>query len=168
MAKTELHNYTVQEKLNKMDVDIIEVDVDAESDAANDLIYIPTEIPNAVAVKGGTCLIQSVTSSLPMAVAIDQSHNLIISNVDTAVGVSADTTLGSTDVAAGVVSGIQAIIPIPAGYSIGTTDSVASVLAVGAVAKAAEGSTSLWVWGIATSSSTIDATISLKFGIVKD
>ena len=60
MAKTELHNYSVQEKLNKMDVDVIEVDVTAEADGAGDILYVPYEIPNAVAVPGGTCLIQSI------------------------------------------------------------------------------------------------------------
>ena len=32
MAKTELHNYSVQEKLNKMDIDLIDVTVKPDAD----------------------------------------------------------------------------------------------------------------------------------------
>ena len=66
MAKTNLRDFTVQEKLNKMDVDVISVDVAVQSSQSLDLMYEPTEIPNAVAVPGGTCIIQSVTASLPL------------------------------------------------------------------------------------------------------
>ena len=60
MAKTDTHKYTVQEKLNKMDVDVISVSVTVATNAANDLMYVPVEIPNAVSVPGGTCIIQSI------------------------------------------------------------------------------------------------------------
>ena len=64
MANTELHKYTVQEKLNKMDIDVISLTPtvqDDDTDAANDLIFDSTEIPNAVAVNGGSCILQSVS-----------------------------------------------------------------------------------------------------------
>ena len=47
MAKTNLRDFTVQEKLNKMDVDVISVDVAVQSSQSLDLMYEPTEIPNA-------------------------------------------------------------------------------------------------------------------------
>ena len=65
MAKTNIKKYSIQQKLNKMDVDVISVDVAVQSSQSLDLMYEPTEIPNAVAVPGGTCIIQSVTASLP-------------------------------------------------------------------------------------------------------
>ena len=172
MAKTELHNYSVQEKLNKMDADVIEVDVSAVTSHAGDLMYVPTEIPNAVAVPGGTCLIQSILSHNPTDE--DQSHNLFISNSDNVIeeadgtDKAADDALGSVDIHADSISGIQGIVPIPGGYSIGDDDTVASVLSIGIVAKAAAGSTSLWVWGIATTGDAITQTLKLKFGIIKD
>ena len=71
MAKTQLHNYSVQEKLNKMDVDLIDVSITglhADAHALNDLMFQPVEIPNAVAVPGGTAILQS-------AVAIITGHS---------------------------------------------------------------------------------------------
>ena len=46
MAQTELHKYTVQEKLNKMDIDLIDVTVTPDSAAhiAGDIISEPVEI----------------------------------------------------------------------------------------------------------------------------
>ena len=61
MALTNLHNYSVQEKLNKMDVDLIDVVCAPDADnggagTVGDLLFQVTEIPNAVAVKGGSAL----------------------------------------------------------------------------------------------------------------
>ena len=64
MAKTELHNYSVQEKLNKMDVDLITVTPTVSTgstDADADLLFDSLEIENAVAVNGGTSILQSVS-----------------------------------------------------------------------------------------------------------
>ena len=63
MAKTNLHNYSVQEKLNKMDVDLIDITLttSAATMSDNDAITLGVEIPNAVAVKGGAAIIQSIT-----------------------------------------------------------------------------------------------------------
>ena len=65
MAETDIHAYSSGEKLNKMDVDVIDVTVEADVDnagagAAGDLLFKVTEIPNAVSVNGGTCIVQSI------------------------------------------------------------------------------------------------------------
>ena len=62
MAETNLHKYTVAEKLNKMDVDVITLAMttDAETISDNDTITQAIEIPNAVSVKGGSAIIQSI------------------------------------------------------------------------------------------------------------
>ena len=59
MAETNLHNYSVQEKLNKMDIDIIDIDITVDADADGEILGLVTEIPNAVAVKGGSAILQS-------------------------------------------------------------------------------------------------------------
>ena len=64
MATTGLHKYTVQEKLNKMDVDLIDITVKPDVDngaamASGDFMFPLVEIPNAVAVNGGTAILQS-------------------------------------------------------------------------------------------------------------
>ena len=164
MAITDLQKFTVKEKLNKMDVDIISVDVAVQSSQSLDLMYEPTEIPNAVAVPGGTCIIQSITASLPLDKNI--THNLVISDVVTSMGVSKDSPLSNVDNA--VIAGIQGFIPISVGTAFGSADTVASVLSIGLICKAASDTTSLFVYGIQTASNSITGTMNLKFGIVKD
>ena len=115
---------------------------------------------------GGTCIIQSVTSWLPEA--DSQAHNMFIGDTQVTLPIDPAAALGGTDVADAVVSNIQAVIPIPGGYSVGSADKIASVLSIGAVCKAAAGSTSLWVYGISTTADDIDSDIKIKFGIVKD
>ena len=113
MAKTNIKKYSIQQKLNKMDVDVISVDVAVQSSQSLDLMYEPTEIPNAVAVAGGTCIIQSVTASLPLDKNI--THNLVVSDVVTGLGVTKDNPLGTAADAA--IAGIQGFIPISVGTS---------------------------------------------------
>ena len=64
MAETNIHQYTVQEKLNKMDIDLIDVSPTCEvaGESANELIVSQSNgvIPNAVAVGSGTSLLQSM------------------------------------------------------------------------------------------------------------
>ena len=62
MAKTQLHGLTVQEKLNAMNMDVITVapTIDLDAYADEDSLFALTKIPNAVAVEGGACLLQSI------------------------------------------------------------------------------------------------------------
>tara|TARA_X000001382_G_scaffold95923_2_gene70323 strand:- start:2325 stop:2831 length:507 start_codon:yes stop_codon:yes gene_type:complete len=64
MAETQLRKYAVVEKLNKMEVDLITKAPDiAEATYQNgDLMAEQETINNAVAVKGGTCILQSITA----------------------------------------------------------------------------------------------------------
>ena len=63
MAQTELHKYTVAEKLNKMDVDIIDITATLTTDGTSgDLMFDVTEIANAVAVNAGSGILQSVVA----------------------------------------------------------------------------------------------------------
>ena len=181
MATTDLQKFTVKEKLNKMDVDVITVSsVTAVTNANNDLMYVPFEIPNAVAVPGGTCLIQSIVSHVPLNV--DQSHNLFIisgATLDPTTGLPEITTngtsalatslaLGSQNIHSSHLTDIQGIVPIPEGFAVGSSDMVASVLSIGMVCKAEPGSTSLFAFGISTTGDTITTAMNFKFGIVKD
>ena len=64
MAQTNIKKYSTEERLNKMDVDLIDVTVspdvsNAGSPAAGDALWLLTEIPNAVSVEGGTSILQS-------------------------------------------------------------------------------------------------------------
>ena len=64
MAKTDIKKYSVVEKLNKMDVDLIDITVKPDFDngadmTAGDFMFPAVEIPNAVAVNGGSSILQS-------------------------------------------------------------------------------------------------------------
>ena len=63
MAKTKLQQYSVQEKLNKMDIDLIDVTLTTVAAAIgdNEVISQSIEIPNATYAKGGNCLIKSLS-----------------------------------------------------------------------------------------------------------
>mgnify|MGYP003152188250 CR=1 FL=1 len=63
MAKTQLQKFSVQEKLNSMDMDIIDVTPVINNGVAydpNDWLFVETEIPNAVASDGGCSLLQQI------------------------------------------------------------------------------------------------------------
>lgn len=62
MAETRLDAFSPREKLNKMAVDLIDVTLTttAATHADGDVISQSIEIPNAVAVTGGSAIIQSI------------------------------------------------------------------------------------------------------------
>ena len=64
MAETHLRQYSVQEKLNKMHVDLIisTPDIAEATYSDGDLMAEMEYITDAVAVKGGSCILQSITA----------------------------------------------------------------------------------------------------------
>ena len=64
MAETQLRKYAVVEKLNKMEVDLITVNpsIAAATYQTGDLMAEQRTISNAVAVKGGSCILQSISA----------------------------------------------------------------------------------------------------------
>ena len=63
MAETKLHGYTVAERLNKMDVDLIELTPGTTTNACSDgeIIWSNEKVANAVSVPSGTSILQSIT-----------------------------------------------------------------------------------------------------------
>ena len=169
MAQTELHNYTVQEKLNKMDVDVITVTPDIETSTidANDVFFNPVEIPNAVAVNDGTsilqsiCLIDQTDTSVDAGVAID----LVFTQDDTVLG-SLDAAVSGAD---RVLEGRLGIISITNNaYMI--NGQVATKNNIGLILKGASSSKSVYVGGVIRETGTARAAtaIDIRLGIVKD
>ncbi len=64
MAETQLRKYAVVEKLNKMEVDAIAStpDIAEATYSTGDLMAEGEKIENAVAVKGGSCILQSISA----------------------------------------------------------------------------------------------------------
>lgn len=64
MAETHLRQYSVQEKLNKMHVDLIQriTDIDEATYSDGDLMAEQEYISKAAATKSGCCILQSITA----------------------------------------------------------------------------------------------------------
>ena len=176
MAETDLRKYTVQEKINKMDVDIIDISATLTGDGTSgDLMFDTTEIANAVAVNGGSGILQSVvaivtdnsTDASGDGANITGSFKLVITSDSTSIGTVSDVIGADTSTRA-VLDGVCAIVSIS-----DVTDhgyfGVFSKQNIGAVVKAASTTSSLYAYGITNSTNDYNgATITLRLGFVKD
>ena len=168
MAETKLRQYAVVEKLNKMDVDLIDVTLttDAEAHADNDVIAQSIEIPNAVAVNGGSAIIQSV-----MLLDEDDeapSVDLIYQTDNTALAADEGEAINISDANARDILGFVNV----SNYTDLIGCQVAVKTNIGLVVKAASTTKSIWVHAVNRSGGTYTpaATTDLKMriGIVKD
>ena len=175
MAVTGLHKYTVAEKLNKMDVDLIDVTLNLDNAntgayADGDVLFPVTEIPNAVAVNGGSAILQS--ASIIITGSADGSEtgalSVVITSDSTALGIVDNVALNTNDSTSAVMDGIAGIFSITNAIDMGVV-SVGSKANIGIVCKAASGSTSLYAFGIAGSSNDYEeGSAILRLGFVKD
>ena len=178
MAATDTHKYSVQEKLNKMDVDLIDVTVAADVDnqgsqAAGDLLFKVTEIPNAVSVAGGTAILQSC------CMIVDESGatgaiDLVITSASTAIteagGGAAETgdSIAAGDNTLAELDGTCGFFSITNAFDAGVV-AIGDKKNIGMVCKAEAGSKSLYVWGIQQAAADYNqSSIVLRLGFVKD
>ena len=185
MAETNLRQYGTEERLNKMDVDLIDVTVTLHSSAyeSGDFMFTVTEIPNAVSVNGGRCIIQSVS-------AIVENHatpgsgdgtttgdfDIIITSDGTGMTKSSDTTPLVLDEAMSTVAttpmsvldGTCGIVSLSNMIDVGEV-AIGNEANIGIVGKAIDSSKSLYCWGIARSTNNYaTGLLTLRFGVVKD
>ena len=175
MAKSELHKYTVQEKLNKMDIDVITNDLVLHGNACsnNEVIFQEDEIENAVAVPGGSCILQSV------GLLDDDDHggtiDLVFMNATGKLDASDDGTVIDVDDAASdgteVIPGqIIGVVTI-SDYFDGVAWKYGHKENIGLVLKAAADSTSIYVSGVNRRGGALTWTtagLRLQLGVVKD
>ncbi len=172
MAKTNLSAYTTAEKLNKMDVDLIDVTLttDAEAHADNDVIAQSIEIPNAVAIDQGSAIIQSI-------MLLDEDDEaptveLLFSQVSTAITDDEGSAIGASvaDLDATFRSFLGAVTV--SNWSDLVDAQIGVKTNIGLVVKAAASTKSIWVHainrsgGAYTPAATTD--LKLRIGIVKD
>jgi len=172
MAETNIHDFTVQERLGKMAVDLIDVTLttDAEAHADNDVIAQSIEIPNAVAVNGGAAIIQSimVLDEDDEAPAIE----LLFSQVNTAITDDEGEAIGNSvsDLDATFRSFLGAVTV--SNYSDLVDAQIGIKSNIGLVVKAASNSRSIYVHAINRSGGTYTPAattdLKLRIGIVKD
>jgi len=166
MAITDLNKYSTTERLGKMDVDLIDVDpvCEAASNADGDVIFTFTEIPNAVAVDGGSCLLHSVQL-------LDDDDNgakidLVFQTNDTTLG-TIGAAVSESDANAGNILGYVQLET----YFDGINWQISSKTNIGLVLKAASGTKSLYVAGVNRNGDAQTATaagIHLRIGVIKD
>ena len=166
MAITDVNKYSTKERLGKMDVDLIDVDptCEAASNADGDVIFTFTEIPNAVAVDGGSCLLHSVQL-------LDDDDNggkidLVFQTDDTTLG-AIGAAVSESDANAGDILGYVQLET----YFDGINWQISSKTNIGLVMKAASGTKSLYVAGVNRNGGALTATaagIHLRIGVIKD
>jgi hypothetical protein len=169
MAQTEIHKYTVQERLGKMDVDLITINPTIETSTidAHDVLFNPTEITNAVSVNDGVSILQSICVIDTTNTAVDAGVqiDLVFTQDDTVLG-TLDAAVSGADT---VLDGILGIVSITS-YADMITGQVATKNNIGLVLKGASSSKSIYVAGVIREAGTArDAdAIFLRLGIVKD
>ena len=174
MAQTKLHNYSVQEKLNKMDVDLITVIPTVSTgstDADADLLFDSLEIENAVAVNGGSSILQSVNvfHKGNQNVVFDLLFFQVTQDLGTAGaaltwGGSSETTNADNAVLLGHVSITDWCNLVDV--------QIATKTNIGLVLKAADATTSIFCAGVCRGAASGDHTaatnVDIRLGIVKD
>ena len=184
MAETKLHNYSVQEKLNKMDIDLIDITVkpdanDGAAMAAGDFMFPMVEIPNAVAVNGGTAILQSCCAIIAGGDADGAdtgAFDIVITSHDSTStllqhgggDIQTDDDMASVTSALAIMDGTCGFFSITNAFDAGVV-AIGDKKNIGMVCKAASGSRSLYVYGIVQNTADYnEGDIVLRLGFVKD
>ena len=168
MAETILTERTSQAKLNSMAVDLIDVTLttDAEANADNDVIAQSIEIPNAVAVNGGSAIIQSI-------MILDEDNeapsiDLIFQTDNTALASDEGEVVNISDADARDILGFVNV----SNYTDLVGCQVAIKTNIGLVVQAASTTKSIFVHAVNRSGGTYTPAattdLKMKIGIVKD
>ena len=174
MARTILSKYSVGEKLNKMEVDLITVIPTVQTgttDADGDLLFDAVEIPNAGAIDGGSSILQSVSvfHKADENVVFDLVFFQVTQDLGSAGaaltwGGSSETTNADNAVLLGHVSISDWCDLVDV--------QIATKTNIGLVLQAASGTRSIFCAGVCRGAATGDhdatTNIDIRFGIVKD
>jgi hypothetical protein len=176
MAKTELHKYTATEKINRMDVDLIDIEATLTADGTDaTLMFDTTEIPFAVAGPGGASIIHSVVAvfaddaddTTSDAVNLTDGFRIVFTSDSTSIGSLADVISADTSTRA-ILDGICGYTDVVTIIDHGLL-AVGSTSNVGIIGKAIEGSTSLYCYGITQSDNDYNSgKITLRIGVIKN
>jgi len=172
MAETKIREFAVVERLGKMDVDILTVTPTIETSTidANDVLFNPVEIANAVSVPGGRSLLHSICL-------IDQTNTAVDAGVSIDLVFTQDSTnLGTLDAAVScadtVLDGILGIVNVASGdYVDMINGQIATKTNVGlTLIGVSATSTSVYVGGVVRETGTARAAdaIDIRLGIIKD
>ena len=170
---------SANKKLTQMKVDIIDVSITLPDDGsctAGDMIFAPVKIENALGVKGGSGILQSIT-------AIVQNHGTEASADGTDVGTfdlyftsdatttnfsGASAQASAATVATSVMNNLCGKVTISNMTDVGR-QAVGDKSNIGMVVKSSSTTRDLYVWAVAQSTNDYDGgTMVLRLGIVQD
>ena len=169
MAETNLRGYSIDGRLNKMDVDVITLtpDTATEECVAGDVIFQADELPNIVSVNAGTCLVHSIG----VLDDDDNGQSIDIVFMDT-TGLLDATSAGGTaiDAADGAIpDAILGVVNIST-YFDGIAWQYGHKENIGLVLKAVAGTQSIYVSAVNRGSTATwtAAGLRLQIGVIKD
>ena len=172
---------SADKKLNQMKIDLIDVTVapdvsDGGAGTIGDLLFLVTEIPNAVAVKGGSAILQSVVA-MSSGTVVTGAFDIVLTSDSTALvdesgnAETGDAVTASPDIdsPATVIDGTLGIVSFPSLTTVSTLAAIGSKQNIGMVCKAASTTRSLYVWGIVQNTTDYaEGNMVLRFGFVQD
>ena len=167
MAETDIFKYSTNERLGKMDVDIIDVDLVTDTDATadNGVISNPVEIANCVAVNAGSALLHSVQ------LIDDDDDGAAIDLVFTQVATNLGTVNGAIDAADSVAASILGVVSMSS-YFDGIAWQISQKTNIGLTLKAAASTKSIYVGAINRNGGAVTKTaaddLHLRIGVIKD
>jgi len=168
MADTLIRQYSVQERLGKMDVDVITL-TPATTTAecvAGDVIFQADELPNMVSVPAGTCMVHSIG----ILDDDDNGQDIDIVFMDTTGLLDAGDDGGEIDAADSVIpDAILGVVQITS-YFDGILWQYGYKTNIGLVLKAPSASTSIYVSAVNRGSTATwtAAGLRLQIGVIKD
>ena len=168
-------------KLGQMNVDLIDVAISPDvsnggAGTIGDLLFLVTEIPNAVAVKGGSAILQSVVA-VSSGTVVTGAFDIVLTSDSTALvdesgaAETGDAVTASPDIdsPATVIDGTLGIVSFPSLTTVSTLAAVGHKQNIGMVCKAESDTRSLYVWGIVQNTTDYnEGVITLRFGFVQD
>tara|TARA_R100000458_G_C8200363_1_gene191108 strand:+ start:355 stop:861 length:507 start_codon:yes stop_codon:yes gene_type:complete len=168
MAETDIFKYSTNERLSKMDVDLIDVATvaDTEAHADGDVIVQSVEIPNAASVEGGSGIIQSIMllDADDEAPAVD----IVFSSNNTDLASGSGEPVNISDANAASLYGFVNV----SNYTDLIGCQMATKTNIGMVFKASSGTRSIYMHIINRSGGTYtnagSGDLKLRIGIVKD
>tara|TARA_R100001594_G_scaffold147745_1_gene201349 strand:- start:2975 stop:3577 length:603 start_codon:yes stop_codon:yes gene_type:complete len=174
-------------KLTQMNINSFDITATLTPDGHSaDVMFVTTKIENAVATKGGSAILQSLSAVLTNHASeasgngsnatgafklVFTSNSQVLGTVSDLLGTRTVDGGGTGDIdnwSRAVLGDTLAIVNVSNVVDMGEL-AVASKTNIGAVLTAASDSRDIYVWGITDSTNDYNgATISLKFGIVQD
>ena len=182
MSRTDLRKYTVQEKLNKMNIDFIDITVKPDYDngadmVAGDFMFPLTTITDAVAVKGGTAILQSCCAIISAGDDSDGTDtgpfDVVITSSGTTLqhdgaDINTDDDMASVTSALAVMRGTCGFFSITNAFNAGVV-AIGDKKNIGMVCKAESNTRNLYAYGIVQNTADYnEGDIVLRLGFVKD